>query len=157
MANHLGDLVLDEGQGPVKSFMLGGRDDLVEVFQPFADALTNIHPVQVNDRVESGTDTLPFSMEGLPGINMNQDTTDYRYTHHSQADALDAQKPDVLTQNAMLMALAAYWIADRPDRFATPWSAEQTAKMLRQQHEYEELKAFGLWKYGDLGADDKNN
>jgi hypothetical protein len=29
--------------------------------------------------------------------------------------------------------------------------------MLRQQHEYEELKAFGLWKYGDLGADDKNN
>lgn len=157
IANHLGDLVLDEGQGPVKSFMLGGRDDLVDVFQPFADALTNIHPVQVNDRVESGTDTLPFSMEGLPGINMNQDTTDYRYTHHSQADALDAQKPDVLTQNAMLMALTAYWIADRPDRFATPWSPEQTAKMLRQQHEYGELKAFGLWKYGDLGADDKNN
>lgn len=157
ITNHLGDLVLDEGQGPVKDFMLGGRDDLVGVFQPFADVLTNIHPVQVNDRVESGTDTLPFSMEGLPGINMNQDTTDYKYTHHSQADALDAQKPDVLTQNSMLMALAAYWIADRPDRFATPWSAEQTAKMLRQQHEYEELKAFGLWKYGDLGADDKEN
>src|SRR6266404_2219738 len=35
MANHLGDLVLDEGQGPVKEFMLGGRDDLVASFRPF--------------------------------------------------------------------------------------------------------------------------
>jgi len=153
--NHLGDLVLDAGQGPVKGFMLGGRDDLVPVFQPFAAALEDFHPVEVNDKVESGTDTLPFSMEGLPGINMEQDTTDYKFTHHSQADALDAQKPDVLTQNAMLMALAAFWLADRPERFASPWSMEKTARMLRQQHEYEELKAFGLWKYGDLGTDDK--
>jgi carboxypeptidase Q len=156
MPNHLGDLVLDAGQGPVKGFMLGGRDDLVPAFQPFADAQADIHPVQVNDKVESGPDTLPFSMEGLPGINMDQDTTDYKYTHHSQADALDAQKPEVLTQNAMLMALAAFWIADRPERFASPWPVEKTARMLRQQHEYEELKAFGLWKYGDLGEDQTN-
>jgi carboxypeptidase Q len=151
MPNYLGDLILDAGQGPVKGFMMGGRDDLVQVFQPFADALADVRPLDVNDKVESGTDTLPFSMEGLPGINMSQDTTEYKYTHHSQADALDAQKPEVLTKNAMLMALAAFWIADRPERFASPWSMEKTARMLREQHEYEELKAFGLWKYGDLG------
>jgi hypothetical protein len=29
--------------------------------------------------------------------------------------------------------------------------------MLRAQHEYEELKAFGLWPYGDLGADEKKD
>jgi carboxypeptidase Q len=155
MANHLGDLVLDFGQGPVKGFQLGGRDDLVSVFQPFANVLANFHPVQVDDKVESGTDTLPFSVAGLPGINMNQDTTDYRFTHHSAADALEAQKPEVLTQNATLMALAAFWIADRPERFASPWPAERTAKMLRAQHEYEELKAFHLWPFGDLGAEDK--
>ncbi len=28
--------------------------------------------------------------------------------------------------------------------------------MLRDQHEYEELKAFNLWPYGDLGAEEKN-
>ena len=28
LPNHLGDLILDEGQGPVTDFMLGGRDDL---------------------------------------------------------------------------------------------------------------------------------
>jgi Zn-dependent M28 family amino/carboxypeptidase len=156
MANHLGDLVLDEGQGPVKEFQMGGRDDLVPVLEPFARSISNIRTVHVNDKVESGTDTLPFSMAGLPGINMNQDSPDYKYTHHSAADALEAQKPDVLAQNSTIMAMTAYWIADRPERLATPWSRERTAKMLRVQHEYEELKAFNLWPFGDLGADDKN-
>src|SRR4029077_3672033 len=86
LPNHLGDLILDEGQGAVTDFMLGGRDDLVPAFQPFASSLANIRSVKVNDKVESGTDTLPFSIAGLPGINMNQDTTDYKNTHHSAAD-----------------------------------------------------------------------
>ena len=157
LPSHLGDLVLDFGQGPVKGFQLGGRDDLVPAFEAFADSLANFQPVQVDDRVESGTDTLPFSIAGLPGINMLQETADYNYTHHSAADALEAQKPEVLTRNATLMALAAYWIADRPERFASPWPAERTARMLRAQHEYEELKAFGLWPYGDLGLDEKKD
>jgi Zn-dependent M28 family amino/carboxypeptidase len=152
MANHLGDLVLDEGQGPVKEFQLGGRDDLVASFEPFAKAIANIRATRVDEKVESGTDTLPFSIAGLPGINMNQDSPDYKYTHHSAADALEAVKADVLTQNATLMAMAAFWIADRPERFATPWPAERTARMLREQGQYEFLKAFHLWPFGEAGG-----
>jgi carboxypeptidase Q len=155
MANHLGDLVLDEGQGPVSEFQLGGREDLVDSFQPFSKALENIRAIKVDEKVDSGTDTLPFSVVGLPGISMNQDSPDYKYTHHSAADALEAVKPDVLTQNATIMALTAFWIADRPERFASPWTAERTAKMLRSQGQYEFLKAFQLWPYGDLGAGEK--
>ena len=155
LANHLGDLVLDEGQGPVSDFQLGGRDDLVSSFLPFSKSLANIREIKVDEKVESGTDTLPFSMVGLPGINMNQDSPEYKYTHHSAADALEAVKPEVLTQNSTLMALTAFWIADRPDRFATPWPAERTAKMLRGQGQYDILKAFHLWPYGDLGAGEK--
>jgi carboxypeptidase Q len=155
LANHLGDLVLDEGQGPVSEFQLGGRDDLVASFQPFSKSLASIRQVKVDEKVESGTDTLPFSMAGLPGINMNQDSPEYKYTHHSAADALEAVKPDILSQNATLMALTAFWIADRPDRFAAPWPAERTAAMLRAQGQYDLLKAFNLWPYGDLGAGEK--
>ena len=135
--------------------MLGGRDDLIPAFQPFVSSLGNVRPLQVNDKVESGTDTLPFSIAGLPGINMNQETSEYKFTHHSAADALDAQKPDVLTQNATLMALTAFWIADRPERLAAPWPAERTAKMLRAQGQYDELKAFNIWPFGDLGEEPK--
>ena len=155
MPNHLGDLVLDEGQGPVKDFQLGGRDDLVSSFTPFSKSLENIRAIRVDEKVESGTDTLPFSMAGLPGINMNQDSPEYNYTHHSAADALEAVKRDVLVQNATLMAMTAFWIADRPERFAAPWPAERTAKMLRAQGQYEILKAFHLWPYGDLGSGEK--
>jgi len=155
MPNHLGDLVLDEGQGPVKEFQLGGRDDLVASFTPFSKLLENIREIKVDEKVESGTDTLPFSIAGLPGINMNQDSPEYKYTHHSAADALEAVKRDVLVQNATVMAMTAFWIADRPERFATPWPAERTAKMLRAQGQYELLKAFHLWPYGDLGSGER--
>lgn len=145
MANHLGSLVLDNGQGPVRTFSLGGRNDLLDAFKPFVDTLKDIRDIKVDDKVEDGTDTLPFSMAGLPGINMDQDSPDYKYTHHSAADALEAVKPDVLAQDATLMALAAYWIADRPERFAAPWPTDKIVKMLLTQHEDGFLKAFGLW------------
>src|SRR5271157_1431062 len=144
LANHLGSLILDNGQGPVRSFQMGGRDDLVEAFKLFAAAISDIREVKVDDKVEDGTDTLPFSIAGLPGINMDQDSPEYQYTHHSAADALEAVKPEVLAQDATLMALAAFWIADRPERFATPWPAERIVKMLVAQHEDDMLKAFGL-------------
>jgi len=152
MKNHLGDIVLDFGQGPIKEFQLGGRSDLLPGFVPFLRSLANIREIHVNDKIEIGTDTAPFTLAGLPGINLYQDSPDYKYTNHSAADALEAVKPDVLAQNATILALTAFWIADRPDRLASPWSAEKTAKMLRDKGEYDTLKAFGLWPFGDLGV-----
>jgi carboxypeptidase Q len=153
MKNHIGAVVLDAGQGPVKEFQLGGREDLQQAFEPFADSVADIRDIKVTDKIEFGTDTGPFILAGLPGINLDQDSPDYKYTHHSAADSLEEVKPDVLAQNATVMALTSYWLADRPDRFATPWPAERTAKMLRQKGEYDMLKAFNLWPFGDLGAE----
>src|SRR5271169_4362265 len=155
MKNHLGNIVLDTGQGPVKEFQLGGRDDLIEAFEPFAKSLANIREIKVSDKLEFGTDTGPFILAGLPGINLDQDSPDYKYTHHSAADALEEVKPEVLAQDATILALTAFWLADRPERFAAPWSAEKTAKMLREKNQYEMLKSFNLWPFGDLGLDDK--
>lgn len=156
MKNHLGDIVLDIGQGPVKEFQLGGRTDLVGAFEPFAASLGNLREVKVNDKTEFETDTGPFILAGLPGINLDQDSPEYKYTHHSAADALEAVKPDVLAQNATIMALTAYWLSDRPERFAAPWPAEKSARMLREKGQYEMLNSFKLWTFGDLGLPVKN-
>jgi hypothetical protein len=157
MKNHLGDVVLDLGQGPIKEFQLGGRSDLVPAFEPFLQSLGNIREIQVSDKIEVGTDTLPFTIAGLPGINLDQDSPDYKYTNHSAADALEAVKPDVLAQDATIVALTAFWIADRPQRLASPWPAEKTAKMLRDKGEYDTLKAFGLWSFGALDSDSSSS
>lgn len=153
MKNHLGCIVLDDGQGPIKEFQLGGRNDLMESMRAFAESLGNIRGISVSDKREFGMDTGPFILAGLPGINMEQDSPDYKYTHHSAADSLEEVKPDVLTQDATIMALTAFWLADRPARFATPWPAERTAKMLREKGDYDMLKSFNLWPFGDLGLD----
>ena len=145
MANHVAAVVLDFGQGPVTGFQMGGRDDLIPEMQKFAGELQAFGNLDVDDDAEFGTDTGPFILGGLPGINLNQDSPDYKYTHHSPADALEAVKSDILAQDTTLMALAAYWIADRPERLASPWSPEKTVRMLLAQHEDELLKAFGLW------------
>ena len=153
MKDHIGAVVLDTGQGPVKEFQLGGRNDVQAAFEAFADSLRDVRDIKVNDKLEFGTDTGPFILAGLPGINLEQDSPEYKYTNHSAADALEAVKPDVLAQNATVMALTAYWLADRPERFASPWPAERTAKMLRQKGQYDMLKSFNLWTFGDLGTD----
>jgi len=156
MANHVAAVILDFGQGPVTGFQMGGRDDLIPKMEGFAAALQAFGKLEVDDEPEFGTDTGPFILAGLPGINLNQDSPDYKYTHHSPVDTLDKVKPDVLDRNATVMALTGFWIADRPDRLASPWSKEKTARMLTEKHDDVFLKLFGLWPFGNLGSDDRN-
>lgn len=151
MKNHLAAVILDFGQGPIKEFQLGGRDDLIASFEPFAKSLENIRDIKVSDKTEFETDTGAFILAGLPGINLDQDSPEYKYTHHSAADALEAVKPDVLTQNATILALTVYWLADRPERFSMPWTPERSARMLRENGQVDWLKAFGIWPFAELG------
>ena len=152
MKNHVGAVILDNGQGAVVSLDLGGRDDLIAAVKKFADSVKAFGEVKVDDRTSFGTDAGPFILQGLPGINMGQDSPEYKYTHHSAVDTFDKVKPDLLTRDSTLMALTAFWIADRPERLASPWSPQQTAAMLIKKHDDQALKAFGLWPFGDTAA-----
>ena len=152
MANHVAAVILDNGQGPVTGFNLGGRNDLIPAVQKFADSLQAFGKMSVDDNTEFGTDTGPFILAGLPGINLSQDSPAYKYTHHSPVDTFDKIDAAVLDRDATVMALTAFWIADRPDRLASPWPAAETARMLIEKHEDLMLKAFGLWPFGNLRA-----
>src|ERR1700740_2252401 len=54
MTNHLGSIVLDDGQGPVKEFQLGGRNDLIDSMKAFADSLDNLRKISVRNNPGSG-------------------------------------------------------------------------------------------------------
>jgi carboxypeptidase Q len=153
MKNYVATLILDSGQGPVVGFQMGGHEELIPTVKVFAAALQAFGKLDVDNEVEFGTDTGPFTLAGLPGINLNQDSPDYKYTHHSPVDTLDKVQADILDRNATVMALTAFWIADRRERLASPWPQERTAKMLVDQHQDGILKAFGLWPFGNLGGE----
>ncbi|MGA2844386.1 MAG: M20/M25/M40 family metallo-hydrolase [Candidatus Acidiferrales bacterium] len=151
MANHIAAVILDNGQGPIVGFQLGGRADLIPDVQKFATSLQSFGDIKVDDDVEFDTDTGPFILAGLPGINLDQNSPEYRYTHHSPVDTFDKVQADILDRDATVMALTAYWIADRPERLASPWPREKTAQMLVDKRQDAVLKLFGLWPFGDLG------
>ena len=151
MANHIAAVILDNGQGPIVGFQLGGRADLIPDVQKFATSLQAFGDIKVDDDIEFDTDTGPFILAGLPGINLDQNSLEYRYTHHSPVDTFDKVQADILDRDATVMALTAYWIADRPERLASPWPREKTAQMLVDKQQDAVLKLFGLWPFGDLG------
>lgn len=152
-ANTLAALTLDNGQGPVVSLDLGGRKDLIPAVEQFTKSVAAFGKITVDDKAEFDTDTGPFILQGLPGINMGQDSPNYKYTHHSPVDTFDHVDEAVLDRDATLLALTAYWIADRPERLASPWPPEKTAQMLVDQKDDKLLKAFGLWPFGNLGGE----
>jgi carboxypeptidase Q len=151
--NHVAAVVLDSGQGPVNSLELGGREDLIPAMKKFAETVRAFGDVDVNDKISFGTDSGPFILAGLPGINMGQDSPEYRYTHHSAADTLDKVKAEILIRDATVMALTSFWIADRPERLASPWPPGKTARMLEDKKQDGFLKAVGMWPFGNLGSE----
>jgi Zn-dependent M28 family amino/carboxypeptidase len=155
IANHVAALILDNGQGAVTGFNLGGRDDLVEPVKKFADSAKAFGPLFVDTSMSFGTDAGPFILAGVPGINMSQSSPEYRYTHHTVVDTLDKVRPEMLIRDTTIMALTAFWIADTPERLASPWPPEKTAKALVDQRMDSFLKAAGLWTFGELGKTEK--
>src|SRR5262249_20033198 len=89
MANHLAAIVLDDGQGPVTGFALGGRSDLIASIQRFAESLKSFGTLSVDDDNVFDTDTGPFILAGLPGIGLKQNSPEYEYTHHSAVDTFE--------------------------------------------------------------------
>ncbi len=153
LKDHVAAVVLDNGQGSVVKLDMGGRNDLIPAVKKFAESTRAFGDLEVDDNTVFGTDAGPFILAGLPGINMGQDSPEYKYTHHSAVDTFDKVKPDLLIRDATIMGLTAFWIADRPERLASPWPAEKTARMLTEKHNDVFLKALGVWPFGDLGKE----
>src|SRR5260370_4285639 len=93
---HVAAAVGDNVQAPIKEFQLGGRDDWISSFDPFADSLENIRDIKVTAEMELESDTAPFILAGLPGINLAQDPAEYKFTPHSEPDPPEPLKPTYL-------------------------------------------------------------
>jgi len=86
---------------------------------------------------------------------MDQDSPDYKFTHHSPADALEAVKPEVAGAECHTDGAHGRMARGPAGAVCFAMACGKDREDAASAQQYEMLKAFGLWKFGDLGAEGK--
>jgi hypothetical protein len=147
--NHIAAIVLGNRQGPVTKLSLAGRKEVISVFETLTSSRQALGKIAVNDKINFDADCGPFTLADLLGINLEQNSPQCKFTHHSVADTLEKVGSDLLIRNTTLMALTGFWIADRDERLASAWPRERTARMRIGERQEAGLKAAGMWIFDD--------
>ena len=115
LANHTAALESDLGAGHPVGFYYVGKPELEQWMRPVAQVLDSIGASTVTSSREAGTDVDPLNAEGVPGFSPAQDSRFYFNYHHTAADTFDKVEPSELNENAAVMAVLAYALADSSD------------------------------------------
>jgi carboxypeptidase Q len=83
--------------------------------RPVAQALECIGASTKTHSREVETDVDPLNKKGVPGFSPAQDSRFYFNYHHTAADTFDKVDPRELNENAAVMTVLAYALADSAD------------------------------------------
>jgi carboxypeptidase Q len=141
----VGELVLDEGTGPVTGFSTGGRKDvdaaLVPMVQPFAQYKSN----QLTNDAMTGTDHYDFMIEGVPTLVANQTEANYLVNYHATSDTFDKVDFAQLKKNEAMAAELIFKLANAPQRIGPRFTRAQIEASFKDTHLDDQMKGFGLW------------
>ena len=110
MANHIGALESDLGADHPDGVTYAGPAALGDYLRPVAQILDAIGASTLTRGEEAGED-ISF-LKGVPGFTPTQDSRFYFNYHHTAADTFDKVDPQYLGENAAVMAVIAYALAD---------------------------------------------
>jgi carboxypeptidase Q len=113
-ANHIAAFESDLGAGHPLGMEGNFKPDATPALQPFAKILESIGANLLQPTGASGADIEQLGAAGVPVFGLIQDNRTYFHYHHSPADTLDKVIPHELAENAALIAVYAYGIADAP-------------------------------------------
>jgi len=111
MANHFAAIETDLGAGHPVGFNACCDESMLSLFQPLADVLQASGAGIVRSSEETGADTIPLKVAGVPTFSPIQDVRKYFDYHHTAADTLDKIDPRELRENAAVVAVLAYALA----------------------------------------------
>jgi hypothetical protein len=112
IANHIGALESDMGAGHPTGVMFAGKPEIEEWLQPIARALDPIKAQTFHASPETGEDIDGLTQKGVPSFAPAQDGRYYFNYHHTPADTFDKVDPRELSENAAVMTVMAYALAD---------------------------------------------
>jgi hypothetical protein len=115
LRNHVAALESDLGAGHPTGFRFVGKPELEDWMRPVAQVLESIGASTVTYAREVGTDVEPLNEKGVPGFSPAQDSRFYFNYHHTAADTFDKVDARELNENAAVMTVLAYALADSAD------------------------------------------
>lgn len=110
--NHVGALESDLGAGHPGGVDYTGTPQLETWLRPVAAVLDEIGAASLTHTPFAGEDIDPLTAKGVPSFAPSQDSRFYFNYHHTAADTFDKVNPTELNENAAVMAVISYALAE---------------------------------------------
>ena len=110
--NHFAAIETDLGAGHPLGINIKGKPEVKKILLPVAAILQDSGAGLLNLVEHCGSDIEPLEKAGVPCFSPIQDSRFYFNYHHSAADTLDKIVPKELAENAAVVAVAAYALAN---------------------------------------------
>jgi hypothetical protein len=112
VANHIGAIESDGGADHPTGIYYSGKPALGQWLRPVAEVLDSIGAETLVSAPETGADIDGLAEKGVPSFAPVQDSRFYFNYHHTAADTVDKVDLRHLNENAAVMAVLAYALAD---------------------------------------------
>jgi len=111
-ANHIGAIESDLGADHPTGIYYAGKPALGDWLRPVSQVLDGIGAPVLENSPETGEDIAGLTDKGVPSFAPIQDSRFYFNYHHTAADTFDKIDPRHLNENAAIMTVLAYALAD---------------------------------------------
>jgi hypothetical protein len=118
MGNHVGAIESDLGADHPTGIFYAGKAELGRWLRPVAAVLDANGAGSLENAPETGEDIAGMTAKGVPSFAPVQDNRFYFNYHHTAADTFDKIDKKHLNENAAIMAVLAYALADSPEATA---------------------------------------
>ena len=112
IANHFAVMETDGGAGHPLGINYATKKEAKPFFEPIAKILQTSGAGILNLAEHPGADIGPLTKLGVPGFSPIQDNRYYFNYHHTAADTLDKIVPQELAENAAVVTVTAYALAN---------------------------------------------
>lgn len=113
IANHFAAMEIDGGAGHPVGINYGPKPEMKDFLEPVAKILQSSGAGVLDFSAGAGgADIGPLTKLGVPGFSPIQDNRTYFHYHHTAADTLDKVVPQELAENAAVVAVTIYALAN---------------------------------------------
>jgi hypothetical protein len=111
-AKHFAAIEGDLGASHPLGIIFAGKQEAVPFLRPITDILSSQGASQIDVRLGASSDISTLTALGVPSFSPFFDSRTYFNYHHNAADTFDKVVPKELAENASVMAVLAYGLAN---------------------------------------------